>query len=140
MLAVACRRSWMTGTNEVLGCPQVKFFMSLQLHLHLHLGRPFKVISPNAFISKLLSGLSYSYPGCPGQFSSSFLSIYPYFLTFTYTFFRKQKTLSLDSPRLDARGRRIPLCTPLNVVKQFLSLKFYAGMKLYVNNILVGCL
>src|SRR6218665_2718035 len=25
MLIVACRGSWMSGTNEILGCPHVKF-------------------------------------------------------------------------------------------------------------------
>lgn len=51
----------------------------------------------------------------PQLLFSLFLTVYPCFFTFTYTFF-PQKTPSLDASQLDARGRRAPhtpLCTPL---------------------------
>src|SRR6218665_1547578 len=42
--AVACRRSWMPGANEVLGCPQVKNF---SINSSAKFLRPFLVVSPN---------------------------------------------------------------------------------------------
>src|SRR6218665_923156 len=75
----------------------------MSLHLQKFL-TTFLAISPNAFISKLLSGCPPFILDARGRhrFLSSILSIYPYFLTFAYTFF--QKTPSLDAPGLMPRA------------------------------------
>src|SRR6218665_2696617 len=125
-----CRGSWMPGSMRSFNAPSVYKFVSkksddffvvyhnfqifmfiLTVHLQKILTTFYLVICP--FFVIFLKILRPPF-GCPlvlhAHLHNLFLLISCIF-KHLHTLFHK--TGSLDAPRLDARGRRTPLCTPL---------------------------
>src|SRR6218665_2502330 len=110
----ASRSSWI---------PKIVFYQFISKNV---LTTFFLFISANFYFFKIFFGMS-PLSWMPG--TVHFLShIFKHFQAFTYTFWNKNP--SLDAPRLDTRGRRIPLhplCTTFNVPRNLLNVPQYSS-------------